>query len=503
VSDRSSSVGKAAARGAAWLTLQTLSARVFSLLSQLVLAWILTPSDFGLIGLAFTVTQLARTLVSFGVDDVLLQRQRTIRLWQSSAFWTSLALALLGTAVVIVAAPIAARVYHTPKLVGLVLVMVTAMPIGALSTVSAVTIRAQMGFRFIALYNTFEIAATQVLTIILAALHLGAFSFALPLPILAVTKTVLFWVKSPPKISTRLRKFQFSYLASSGSKVFLTRLLIESVSQGDYITLGVMTTHALVGSYFFAFRIAAQPLRLVAGNFSNVLFPAFAQINREPDRQLAAALNASRLLAYVAMPLCFLQAAAAGPFLHLIFGQKWSSAISLVQALSIGLPFDAVSWVAGSLMSARGEFRRQLLLTASLTPLFFGLVIIGAVLASVEGVAWGVTIYYLVTGPIYGLVAFGRQKGVLRAVADLYLQAPLVAALCVGLAWDLGIVVSPAMDKISVLIRLAVTCLVGPAVYVVSVRLIVPGVLTDVIERIGLKAPLARHRLQRALGGRS
>lgn len=376
------SVGRATARGAAWLTLQTLSARVFSLLSQLVLAWLLVPSDFGLIGLAYTVTTMVRTLVSFGVDDVLLQRQRTIRLWQSSAFWATLGLSLLGMLTVFVAAPVGAALYHSPKLIGLLAILGVAMPLGALSTVSSVTIRAQMGFRFLALYNTFEIAATQVLTILFAWLHFGAYSFALPIPILAIVKSILFWFKSPPNVKMKLRLPQMRYLAGRGSVVFGTRLLIESVSQGDYFTLGIMATQSVVGSYYFAFRIASQPLRIVAGNFSNVLFPAFAQLNGESDRQLAAAINGSRLLAYTVMPLCFLQAAAAGPFLRLWFGPRWLSTVPLVQALSIGLPFDAISWVAGSLMAARGEFRRQLVLTAALTPVFFSLVIGGAVLAT-------------------------------------------------------------------------------------------------------------------------
>ena len=100
----------------------------------------------------------------------------------------------------------------------------------------------------------------------------------------------------------------------------------------------------MVGAYFFAFRLAIQPVQLLAGNLSNVLFPILAQLRGDPARQGEAALKASRVLSYVVMPYCFLQAAVAKPLLTLVFADKWLAAIPLMQILSIGLAFDAVSW---------------------------------------------------------------------------------------------------------------------------------------------------------------
>ncbi len=435
---------------------------------------------------------IIRALVSFGVDDVLLQRQRTIRLWQTSAFWVSMGLSVVGMMLMVAVAPLGAALYHSPKLIGLVAVIAIAMPLGALSTVSSVTIRSQMGFRYLALYNTFEIAATNLLTIMLAWLGFGAYSFAIPLPILMAIKAVLFWSKAPPNLRSRLRLSQIKYLANKGSTVFGTKILLESVAQADYLTLGILASHSIVGSYYFAYRLAFQPLRMLAGNFSSVLFPAFAQLNAEPRRQLAAAINASRLLAYIAMPLCFLQAAAAGPFLRLWFGPKWLSAIPLVQGLSIGFPFDAISWIAGAMMSAQGVFRRQFVLTAALAPLFFALVVAGAFYASALGVAWGVTIYYIVTGPLYAAVAFGRVGASLRQVLSFYVTPPLVAGFTIGAAYLLA--EAPALNHGSDLVRLVILGAAAPTLYVAVVRVVAPSVLTQLGERLGV------HKLRRRFG---
>jgi len=72
--------------GTSWLLAQNVGTRAISFASQIVLAKLLVPGDFGAIGLALTVTTLASVVANFGVDDVLLQRQKSLRFWASAAF---------------------------------------------------------------------------------------------------------------------------------------------------------------------------------------------------------------------------------------------------------------------------------------------------------------------------------------------------------------------------------------------------------------------------------
>ncbi len=414
---------------------QSLSARVFGFFSQLILAALLLPSDFGIIGLANTIASIAQALVSFGVDDVLLQRQRTMRMWSAPAFWISLSLGTLGMVLLMALAPVAAWAYHSHSVAWLVVILALAMPIRALATVPMVQIRLAMNFRFLAAYNTFEIAALQIGTIIFAWIGLGAFSFAIPMPLLALIKAILFWWKAPPTVRRRFRPVQMRYMLGNSTLVFATRSIIEVVNQGDYIVLGLVASHNVVGLYYFAFRFSVQPVRMLAGNFMNVLFPAFAQLRSEPHRQAEAAWRASRLLSYLVVPFCFLQAALAGPGLQLLFGARWLGAIPLVELLSIGLPFDAVSWITGSLLSARREFRRALLYAVISGPLFFAVVLCGAAIDGVIGVATAVVLYYAVYPPICSILIL-RDGGIgITRVLELYLMPLFLAGSTILLAY--------------------------------------------------------------------
>ena len=485
-------LGHAATSGFVWLFAQTVAARLVGFVSQLVLAWLLTPADFGTIGLAYTVTAVANTLVGFGVDDVLLQRQARLPQWSSAAFWISLCLGTTGMLGLCVAAPFAAHAYHSRSLIPIIVVLAVAMPIRSLATVPTVGIRLAMNFRFLAAYNSFEIFAVQLLTIVFAAMGFGAFSFALPMPILAIVKAVLFWRRFPPLVGRRPKRVQVLYMLGRSTTVFATRTVIEIVNQGDYIVLGLIATRSAVGLYFFAFRFSAQPIRMLSGNFINVLLPAFARLADQPARQTDAVIRACRLLSYLVVPFCFLQAALAGPGLRLLFGHRWQGAIPLVQLLSLGLPFDAVSWITGSLLSARREFGRAFRFAVVSAPVFFGLVVAGAALHGLIGVASAVVVYYMTYPPLCSVLIL-RSDGVrIATILELYVMPVLLAGLAIGAA-DLASLLPPLAGHN--LLRVIVITVLGGLLYLAALVTLRRDMLDEIMRR--LDRPL------RGLRGRS
>src|SRR4029077_18246050 len=114
-----------------------------------------------------------------------------------------------------------------------------------------------------------------------------------------------------------LRPRQLRMMGKAGSAVFGTKINTAMVGQGAYFVLGVFASKPEVGAYFFAFRLAIQPVQMLAGNLSTVLFPALAQLRNDLVRQREAALSACRVLAFAIMPYCFVQAAVARPVFDL------------------------------------------------------------------------------------------------------------------------------------------------------------------------------------------
>ena len=473
---------RSTASGFLWLMVQSLSGRVATFFSQIILAKFLLPQAFGQIGLAYTVTALVSVFISFGVDDILLQRLRALDLWVTPAFWSSLGLALIGMTLMLLAAPAAASIYGSPGLVGLIAVLAVSVPLSALSTIPVVKLRVAMDFRFVATYTAVETVAVQLASIILAFGGFGAYSFVIPLPVAAAVKAAVFWRKAPTRIRSRYRRWQFTYIIRNGFILLATRIVIETVNQGDYVVLGLMTTSASVGIYFFAFRLAAQPLRMLAGNFGTVLFPALTQLRADPTRQVRAALQASRILAYTVTPVCFLQAALAGPVLHLMFGARWNGAIPLVQVLSLGLPGDAIAWIAGALLVARREFWRDFIYLCIFAPPFFISVFIGSYFGSSLGVAIAVSLYYAMIKPLNSWLVFRSD---MRAAdfMHIYISPPLLSGLAIGAAYESSEFLANSDNLIA---QIAVRVTVGLLVYLAILHLLVPKILRQVFDRFPL-----------------
>ena len=484
--DAPAGLGRRVLHGLAWTLAQNVAARACSILSQLALAALLRPADFGVIGLTYTVTSIAAALINVGVDDVALQRQRGLRLWAGPVFWISFGLATVAGMLVVLVAPVAAAVYGAPDLVGLLAILALSMPIGALASVPGAIMRARMQFGFVAVYGTIEMVAQAVLTVSFAWAGLGAYSFVLPTPILAAVKAVIWWRLAAPRTSLRPQVRRWRYVVSNTSIVFVTRTLVALVGQGDYIVLGLLASQDVVGIYYFGFRMAAQPLWMLAGNFSNVLFPALVQLKSDSARQVGAALDASVLLSFCVMPLALLQAAVAAPLVTILFGEKWAAAIPIIQLLSVGLAFDAVSWVAGTLLSARGDFRTVLYYAVIQTPIFFALILVGAELGNAVGVAWCVCIFYAVTQPFFVSRAYRRIGATTRQVVAIYARPVAFSLASVGAALAVSALATHPLTRAAIILAL------GAALYATLVRWLAPEIWGGMRRR--LEAALHQRR---------
>ena len=427
-------LSRTTATGMVWLLMQTLGGRVVGFLSQLVVAAILGPRDFGLLGLTFTVTAFGAMLVNFGIEFVLLQRHASIRLWIVPAVWSTVGLGLLGAVLVAIAGPVAAAVYHSPDIRMLALIVGLSMPLTAAGTVPMVLLRARFAFAQIATINFFEVLGIQGVTILLAYAGFGALSFVIPLPFVAAWRTGYLWMLTRPDMRGGWRQIRRAkYLLGRSSAVFATAILQAAIGQGDYIVLGIWASESAVGLYFFALKMASQPLLLMASSLANVLFPTLSALRNAPQQQGQAAFRAAKLLGLAIMPAAFLQAGLIAPAIHLFFPtHKWDDSIALMQILSVGLGFNATAMIAATLQTSRGGFHQQLYYTALCVPVFFTLIVLGAWKGSVVGVASAVAAYYMLVTPIYSYMVFRCYGIAFFALASLYLIPSGLAAVAVG-----------------------------------------------------------------------
>lgn len=475
------SVGKAATTGLVWLLMQSLSGRGMMLISQLILAKLLVPEDFGIVGLAYTITTVFGIVTNVGVDSVLQQRRTKMKYWATQAFYISMFFAVLTAIAMAVYAPIGAQIYNNEHIIPIVWIIALSVPLTALSLVPQVNLQSQLRFKFMASYNTGQNLVTNLSTILLACFGFGALSFVLPLPFLALIRAIVFWRIAPIPLRPLHLVRGWLRLVKRGATVLGGTISTTLISQGDYIVLGLFAPVSVIGAYFFAFKLAIQPIKLLGGNFTGVLFPALTAMQNDPTRQRDAAFKTSNVLALLVFPLYMLQASVADPAVTFLFGERWVDAIPFIQILSMGLCFDAPAWAAGSLLNARGEFRRKSLYHAASAIVFYVLVGLGALLGAAKGVAVMVAIYYVIHVITYSLFVFVHEGINVRRVLFSLFMPFILSVASIGPAY--GLAQLPFL-KDYLIGQIVITSVVGGCLYLLAARLFLPDLFNEVQRRI-------------------
>jgi len=478
-------VGRRAAAGMTWLGLQQIIARAIGFIGQLVLALLLAPEHFGLIALAMTITAFFLIVADFGVENILVQRQRAFSVWRSHGFWLSAVSGIVMGSILALLAPVVARLYDTPEVTGLVLTLALAVPATALGIVPLARLRLEMRFGRVAGIMVVETLALQIVSVTLAFLTFGAYSFAIATTVVAILKTSLLWYSCPQKIRFRIDIRRWSFLILSGLSIVGTRLVDTFKGQADLVALGIVATANSAGWYFFAYRLAYQPLRILAASVSSVMVPTLSILKDDFLDQSAKALRVSRLLAFAIMPVCFLQIALAEPFIDLFFGDKWMPSVAIIQILCLGLAFEGVSWVAQALMIARGSYTELFRLS-----LIFSLGLIGFVVVFAFFFTWGtpeirvaaaLTTFYCLVQPMFSVIVYGRANISFLAIFKLHLFPALISGISVATPY---LVVHHALGEQHNLVEIIYISAAAFLLHILLIRLLAPQVYHEVKNRL-------------------
>lgn len=394
------SLGQQTLRGFTWLMIQSVGTKLVGLAGQVILAWLLRPQDFGVIGLAYTVSAFAGLIQQAGLLEILVQRQSKFKYWANIVFWMSMTAGLISALVMVIAAPIAAKGYNNPLVAPLILILAVAAPLNALSIVPSAQLQIQLRFRAIALIGSGQAIGTMCLSVLLAKLGYGPYSFVLPQVVTSAIGVTVLWLTVKPPVRWNLQWRRWRYLIPDSGLLFTTSLLMMVTMQGDYIILGLRHTPHEVGIYFFAFNLSLQVISLFTGNIGNVLFPVLTKLQDDPARQTDAFLKAIKLLALLGVPACLLQAALADPLIRALFAEKWHPAIPLLQILSLGMAMRVVAFPSISLLKAQGRFQKLLRLYIFYAVIFLLLAMAGAFAGGSTGVAIAVSIYSAIIGAV-------------------------------------------------------------------------------------------------------
>lgn len=342
-------------RGGFWAFAARIVSRAFSFLRLIVLARLLIPEDFGLMGVALLSLSTLETFSETGFNQALIQKQPLSQKDLDTSWTISVIRGLVLFLVLFFAAPFLALFFSSPQAESVVRLIAFGLLFNGLVNSGIIFFQKEIDFKK-QFYYQFSGDLVDLLVAIGLALWWGSV-WALVFGFLAgsLTRLVFSYLIHSYRPSFRIDKQRAKELFQFGKWIFVANLIVFFLTQGDDAFVGKFLGITALGFYQLAFRLSNLPATEITHVISQVTFPAYSKLQKNINQFRQAYLRTLSLVSLIAFPLAIGLFILAPEIVKLLLGEKWLPIIPVLRVLSLFGIIRAITGVGGSVILAAGK----------------------------------------------------------------------------------------------------------------------------------------------------
>jgi O-antigen/teichoic acid export membrane protein len=452
------------ARSLAWTSAARWGSQLVSWLSTFLVARLLVPEDYGLVGMATVFLGLVRLMSEFGLGTAVVTLRELDRRQIAQINGLAVVAGFAGLAVSwLLAVPIGSF-YGEPRLPAVVMVMGTTFLISSLRSVPLALLQKQLLFRRIAMVDVIESAAVAVSAILLALAGMGYWTLVAGWLIGSVASTALLLFQAPHSFAWPRRRDLGPALGFSGH-VLGSRVAWYAYSNADFLIAGRLLGQSALGFYTLAWNLASVPVDKVVAIVLRITPAFFATLRDDLAELRRYVLALTEGLALIAFPLAIGLVLVADDFVLVALGAKWAGTIAPLRLLALYASIRSLAPLLAQVLNALGESRFAMfnnLAAALLLPAGF---LVGSRFGTV-----GVAAAWIVVHPLILVSLYRRTFRVTGLTLRAYLRAlaPAASGTLLLVAAVLGVRLLLPADVAGTggpVLRLALQMAAGAAAY--------------------------------------
>ena len=324
-----------ATEGIAWSAVEKYSRMIIGFISGIILARLLTPCDYGCIGMLAIFMELAESITNSGFSSALIQRKRPSQEDYSTIFFWNIGMAMVMYAILYFCAPAIARFYDIPLLSKVLRVQGLVVFIYAFNIIYWNRLVKALNFKLIAIISLASTIVALVVTIWMAYKGYGVWALvAQNLVSSAIAFLVFrFYVRWRPSLVFSWKSFK--ELFSFGFYMFMTNLINTFCNRVQGLLIGKVYEPTTMGYYSKAQNTETLASTSIAQIMSRVSYPLYAEIQ---DDKVALQNMIKRLtmsISYITFPMLLLLVVCAKPIFILLYSDRWVASIPYFQVLCL------------------------------------------------------------------------------------------------------------------------------------------------------------------------
>jgi len=321
--------------GMLWSISDRLSLQGVQLVVSIILARLLEPSQFGLIGMLSLFMALAQSILDSGFGSALIQKKDADHLDNCSIFYFNILVGIFLTLLLIVFAPAIAAFFDQPILIPLTRFLSLNIFINGFALVQSTILTKQMNFKAQLKINLISVVLSGMIGIALAYLGWGVWSLAMQSVLNTLFRTILYWISSTWKPSLIFSFTALGTMFTFGSKLLLSGLL-DTFFQNIYQAfIGKMFSVSELGFYTRAKTMEQAAVTATSSSLGRVLFPAMSPLQDDINRLRQAYKKTIGVSLFFHFPLMFGLIGIADPLIRFLMTDKWAPSIPFFQLLCV------------------------------------------------------------------------------------------------------------------------------------------------------------------------
>lgn len=378
-----SSVASKSIHGIIWSAIERFSLQGVHFIIGIVLARLLSPSDFGMIGMLSIFMSVSYTLIDCGFSNALIRQKTATEKDYGTAFIINLSISVFAFATLFFAAPFVADFYNMPDLKPVMRVFSITLVTNALFAVHRVRLTRNVDFKTQSKASLASALISGVFGIALAYEGFGAWSLVYQSVSNSVLNLLLMifllrWFPRPV-----FSKESFHTLFGFGSKLLIASIISSIYSNLYNLVIGKRYSASDLGYYTRADSLGNLPSQNVAGILYRVTFPILSQLQDDRERLRSIYIKYLQISCFAIFPVMMGLAALAKPIIVVMLGEKWLPSVVLLQILCFGLMLDPICNINLNLLYVKGRsdlvlkleiIKKSIAVTILVVSLPFGLV---------------------------------------------------------------------------------------------------------------------------------
>lgn len=406
-------------KGVSWNFIGSYANKVIQFVISIVLARLLTPADYGLIGMLGFFMGLASTFIDSGFSSALIQYKDRTNKDFCTVFYVNLCMSLLMYGILALSAPLIAEFYNQPVLTSIIRVYCLTLVIGALTAINSTKLNIELNYRLPTIISSVSAISSGILGLVLAFLGFGVWSLIYQQLANAIIRATLLIYYAPWPIELKFSLSSFKRLFGYGSKILIASLIHTAYANMYPLVIGKQLSAADLGYVSRAQGVNEMAAGTIISVLPGVAFPLLCKVQDDTAQLLDIYEKYIKMSAFLLCPVILFLTGIAKPLVIFLFTEKWEPCVILLQILSVTYIWDGIVKINLNLLYAKGRSDLVLRLEIIKKTIAFAILIGTVFFSNIIVFCLGMTLYsfvalYLNTIYTKKILDFGFKKQMIQ-----------------------------------------------------------------------------------------